>query len=204
MLKGRIKSFGIIEAMVASIVIILVLTGAIALTTNLVQGSTLDSSYQEAETVAEEVFSQIEAAKAAGSLYFVASADAADTRFPIECFDNSVINDATNPDRARCFTDANSLYNKLLSFYTLGDSGVYAAGQFDANSFFTVSQNRNKAISEGFFKVKTTITRPAGNCQAVGGVTIPSGRCRRVDVKVQWEGRNGTQTYQAVERFFDW
>lgn len=197
----KLKSFGIIEAMVASIVIILVLTGAVALMSNLVKGSTTDASYQEAEAMAEEVFSQIEAAKAANKLYFV---DPVVGRFPVECFDNSFLNNPSSPNRDRCFASGYD-YDKLLSFYTLGKTESYAVGQFDPNNFFIDLQNRNKSIADGFFKLKTSVGFDSStSCANVGGVVVPNKRCRVVVVDVRWEDKNGEQTYKASQRFSDW
>jgi len=197
----KVKSFGIIEAMVASIVIILVLTGAVALIANLVKGSTTGASYQEAETIAEEVFSQIEAAKAADKIYFV---DEVTGRFPIECFDSLFMKNVASPDRVSCFTDGMSTYDKLLPFYTLGTQESYSADQFDAGSFFQVLQIRNKSIAEDFFKFKTTVSRESIPCTDINGAVVPQLRCRNVIVEVVWDDKNGTQHYKAAERFADW
>lgn len=197
----KLKSFGIIEAMVASIVIILILTGAVALMANLVKGSTTGASYQEAETIAEEVFSQIEVAKAADKIYFLGPVAG---RFPIECFDSSYIKNIASPERDACFSDSASTYDTLLPFYTLGTQESYSADQFDAGSFFQVMQVRNKAVAEDFFKFKTTVNHGGADCVNLNGVRVSWQRCREVIVEVKWQDKNGEQSYKAAERFTDW
>ena len=200
MLKRKLRSFGIIEAMVASIVIILVLTGAVALIANLVKASSIDASYQEAETIAEEVFSGIEAARATRELEFVAG-PIGDGRFPIECFSNSYISGTGNPLQAECLT-SDGKYKKLLPFYTLSNSDVFNPSQFDSGSYFTITQKRSATTPSGFFKFNTSVD--GGPCLDMTGVDISQERCRKVTVTVKWEDKNGPQTYEAIERFTDW
>lgn len=195
----RLNSFGIIEALVASLVIILILTGAIALTTNLVKSSTIDESYQEAEGIAEEIFSNIETSRSTGEIYFV-TADSEGVKYPVECFDNDFVNGSSSL-RTSCF-DSSNQYRNLLPFRTLSTMTNYSADQFDANNFYSVSQPRSVSVSPGYFKFKVQVL--SDGCLGVSGVSVPSEKCRKVVVEIKWEDKNGQEVYRSVERFSDW
>lgn len=199
MLK-KIKSFGIIEALVASVVMILVLTGALALSSNLVKSSSVDSSYREVESIAEEIFSSVESARAAGEIEFVAS-QTNTQKYPIECFDSSFINSG-NPRAADCLTTIGD-YRNSLPFATLSDNKRYSSDQFDSGGYFSVTQSRSMSIPGGFFKFRSSVV--SDGCLGLdGAVTIPGERCRKVLLEVKWEDKNGLQTYKSIERFSDW
>lgn len=197
----KIKSFGIVEALIASMVIVLILTGAVAVSSSMIKNSSLDASYQEAESLAEEVFSLIEAGRATGELTFVGGTSGSGI-YPIQCFDSEFINNSTS--NAPCF-ESGSTYQTLLPYYTFGGGNDYSSSQFNG-AYFPVTRVRNPNFPSGYFEIKIQVPDDPGSyeCVKVAGFEAPSERCPLVDIEVQWEEGGKVQKYYALQRFTDW
>lgn len=196
----KLKSFGIVEAMVASLVIILLLTGAVAVSSALIKNSTLDASYQEAESVAEEVFSLVEASRAKGELSFFGNV-AGDGIYPIECFDTDFISNLAK--NTECLKGGE--YQALLPYFTLNKDKRFKPSDFSAN-MFVVSQERNPNFPSGFFKLKVEVPDDPSSYSCLGhsSLNVPSEKCRLVDVTVSWQERGREQNYYISQRFTNW
>lgn len=197
----KIKSFGIVEAMVASLVIILLLTGAVAVSSALIKNSTLDASYQEAESIAEEVFSLIEASRAKGELSFFGNVSG-DGIYPIECFDSDFIQNGSK--NIECLNSGD--YQALLPYNTLNSNKRFKPADFNPTGF-VISDERNPNFPSGFFNLNVQVPDdPASyTCLSSGSdVVVPWQKCRLVDVTVSWQERGHLQKYYISQRFTSW
>lgn len=197
----KIKSFGLIEAMIASFIAITVLSGAVALASSVNESTTTDSSYSQAEQIADNFLENLNFANSLGVLFF-------DTRtlpvgsgiFSIECFNTDPTKSITAKSCRGAYTP--SLHPDFVDFYwnsnrterDTSDPGYYKINKDEIN---------NGAFSPGFFKIKTTINTPVA-CKTVAGVAIPANKCRVVDVEIKWSENVGDQTYRVSRYITDW
>jgi len=179
MQKVKLKSFGIIEAVIASGIVVVVLSGALILSSSALRSATLESSYLEAEHIADSAMEQIMLAKTSGKVSF--STFARD-QASIDCFD--------------------TLLRNQLGCSALG---YYSGADISAGYVKVKSANVSSAFPDNFFKYKVTI--PDSNnrdCRKFADSDLPKEKCRVVNIDVLWEESSGQKQYHLSQYFSDW
>jgi hypothetical protein len=204
----KIKSFGLIEAMIASFIAITVLSGAVALASSVNKSTTIDSSYSEAEQIADNFLENLNFANSQGRIFFDARSlmvdgGTVDPIFSIDCF-NSALTNACHQEYGPTLDNP-----KFLDFYWNNSRTI--ADTADPSSYqITKAELNNDSFPDGFFKIKTTIRSARDSldtidvCKTVAGVAIPVSKCRVVDVEVRWSENVGDQTYKVSKYITDW
>jgi hypothetical protein len=191
------KSFGLIEAIAASTIIIIIVAGALSLSTYSIRSTANDSAYFEAENISESLFEKINEKKSAGLATFFAGENSSTSAFPIDCFDYS---QAQNPLCAATGLDFTNIKSDYFTPYVF--TGV------------------NPAYAPGFFSWKIVITKPLADpnatgysrtyndnftaCKAVSGVSIPPEKCRMIHVEVKWSDQGRDKNYTASQYITGW
>lgn len=200
--RGKAKSFGLIEAVVASMVVVLVLSAAVALASSSLRTMLTSDAYREAEHISGKIFGQIEAGKTAEKISFNGSVSGQGI-LPISCFDT----DYYFSNRVSC---KNILFDPGLPYE---EGSVQSAdGYVDA-----ISSNDN--FINGYFKYKVRVlkadqmytvsangvTSNESFCRGTkSDITIPADQCRLVEVDVKWSEHSGDKYYYQTEYFTNW
>ena len=199
--KIQLASFGIIEAIIASFIIVLMVSGAVALSSASVRTSLLNDSYLQAEHIADSVMEQIVAAKSAGKLYFDSS-----SRTPAQLLSIFSID---------CFATANrSLPGCKLSNGAFRPEVPYVGmvtTDFSDDYVKVKSKDVSPAFPDGYFSWKLDIKKPdvatgigTRFCRSVAGINIPVDKCRFAEIEVKWTESSGIKQYYLTQYFTDW
>lgn len=204
--KTKLSSFGIIEAIIASFIVILTVSGAVALSSASLRTSLLNDSYLQAEHIADSVMEQIVVAKSAGKLYFDNSSKTAtqlESIFSIDCFNTASIE---------------TLLNKGCS---LASGGYKPELPYTSTTEFTSGVDKyvkvksadvSPAFPDGYFSWKLDIKKPdvttgigdPRNCKTTGGIEIPKEKCRFAEIDVKWAESSGDKHYYLTQYLTDW
>jgi type II secretory pathway pseudopilin PulG len=182
----KVKAFGLIEAVFASTIVVLILSAAVALGASSSRSARFSSSYSEAQHIAELLTEQIKQAKTENKVYF----DTAQRQvniFSIDCFDTVLSKSDSSCQVAGDYIPYNS-----HTVYT-GASGDYVV--------FDSSQLHNPSFKDGFFSWKMTLTKSTTSCQ---GIARAADKCRYIDIDVKWVESTGPKNYHLDEYITDW
>lgn len=183
MLTNKNKAFGVIEAIIASFVVVVAAASTVALSSGTLRASIQDSNYFEAEHIAEELMEEIYSAKASEQLYFI-EGDYGDGVYSIDCFDTA------GRSGRNCLAGQPSLYDGVL----IGTDGFVSG--FPGQS--------NPSFSDDFFRWFVNVRTPL-DCRASDGAGIPQGKCREVDIEVRWGESSGDEDSYILSQYFtDW
>lgn len=186
----KLKSFGIIEAMVASMIVILILTSAVSLSSSSTRVANKNDAYSIASQIADEYLENIAFAKSVGKVRFIGSATGT---FPPKCYNTSTTDRAS----ADCLdsTKGKSYLDLLQMHFKSSDtSGIW----YYNNSLLTDSYPNN------YFSYKVTMDSTQ-KCYAPDGTqTIPAIKCRLFKVEVDWTDGAGNEKYFTSRYFTDW
>lgn len=187
----RLKSFGIFEAMIASVVVILILTSAVALSASSNRVASKNETYSFASQIADQFLEQITFGKSVGKVRFDQRAGDGGA-FPIECFISNVGQRA-----AAICADATPFLPAALNQHLATDSP----------DVYTYKNTDNSSFPPGYFKYTATVRQvTSGWCYgpADSDRIIPGLKCRNVKIQVMWKDGAGDQSYVATEYFGDW
>jgi hypothetical protein len=188
-------------------IIVILLSGAVALSASSLRGTTYDANYHEAEHIGEILAEKIVLAKSTGRVDFGKTvwSSLGEPLFSVMCFDSDNIKNVLSGSAAssNCYGTDGKLKSNL-PFPT-------DISRFDSDAYVSViaSDTRvpfdNTAFADGFFSWKIDIQNgPGGVCPSISGVDIPSSKCRVALISVKWEQPTGMQTYSFVQYFADW
>jgi len=191
--KIRLKSFGLTESVVASVIIIIVLSAAIALSSNTIKTTEANASYTEAQHLSENFFESINLIKSSGQIYFD-NLSRGDQVIKIECFDSNYY----KAHLAECKTGIDS------SKYPL-DQLPYLKTPTYSNGYYLVPASLldNPAFGNNYFSYKITVIKP-DECYTSGQITISKIKCRRVLTDIKWEETSGEKHYRQGMYLTDW
>jgi len=193
--KRKIKSFGLTESVVASVIVIVVLSATISLSSNTVKNTEVNASYTEAQHLSENFFESINLIKSSGQVYFDESVRG-DKLVDIDCFDTA--NYQTDP---RCALSDTPEYPL--------DQIPYLKTTYDEDSdedyLYLVPSGflDNPAFPDNYFSYNITVTQPE-NCYTSGGIEIPKAKCRKVLTDIVWEETSGEKHYRQGMYLTDW
>jgi|GEM_PF-2141525 len=191
----KLKAFGLTEALIASVVIVLILSAAVALSSSSIKVATKNDTYSIASQISNDILERVSSAKELGQVTFDLSSSA--TSFPIECFDTE-------------------MYKTLgLDCASGGAVLPYQSDIKYSQAGFAYFDFKGKASSypEDFFRYKVSVSKPQDSCSGSkpDGV-IPSEMCRFVKVDVVWDespafnisGSSNEKHYVITEYFTAW
>jgi len=186
----KLKSFGLAEAITASVIVVLVLSAAVALSSSVHRSAQNDTAYFEAEHIADELFEKINLFKSSGRLYFDNRLASSDGMISIDCFDST--RTCGDPDKSSVD-------------FPLNQYPYDAAHQPDSSYYVNVKKSdlNNPTFPDDYFAWKMTVTTPA-SCNTPTAVDIPKDKCRLVNIDVKWEDSSGTKHYNLAQYFADW
>lgn len=191
----QIKSFGLVEAMIASVIVVIILTGALALASSANRSVALDSSYTQAAQIGEDLFGRINILRSTGKLDFTGSGNGVS----IDCFDSTKFHEAGSS----CSADISALPIKLdLLQEAIDASGFAPIGHKSDDGNLDVL--KNPAFPPGFFRLKTTVWTPADGCRGADSLQIAKEKCRFVKVEIRWNEQSGEKAYNISEYITDW
>lgn len=202
----KVKSFGLIEAMIASFIAITVLSAAVALSSSVNKSTTIDSAYSVAERLADNYLENLGFANSQGRIFFdnrghYIDGSGASRAYSINCFDTRF----AKPCRDELSGD---IYDDF--FATLWNDSLT---KFDNIDTYLVQSKLigNESFPNDFFKIRVQINNsPYKNasgtsvCPSVSGLDIPPEKCRAVDVEVKWSENTGDNEYKVSRYFTDW
>ncbi len=179
-MKKTQKSFGLIEAIAASTIIVLVVSSAVALASSSMRSAALDQSYLEAENIAEEILETIQEKKAQGQIFFVSSGTVQPTAINIACYDVAKLG------KVGCEDDK---------------TGIDTSASLESNYRPYKSMTINPAFGEGFFsfKIETQI-----NPNIVSADVADADKTALVKIDIKWQDLGGEKHYYARQLFTDW
>jgi hypothetical protein len=187
----KIKSFGLVESVAASTIIVIIVSGALALASASSKVSSADQAYLEAENIAEYIFETIQEKKANGQMYFVKPNPVPPNMFSVRCFDN---NEAYSTND--CFV-AGTGQSKTSLGYTKGDMEL-------SISKYLVAYNGliNPAFDSETFKYFIKVETPS--YFTASDILFPEDKIVSVNVEIIWNDIGGERKYQARQFFSDW
>jgi len=203
----RIKSFGLVEAMIASFIAITVLSGAVALANSINKSTTIDSSYSQAEKIADNFLENVSFANSTGIVFFddrgssMVDQGQSSKVFSINCFDSLSAAICKTQYDSMIFPDEMGFYwDNRRTQIDNSDTGYYriVAGEIG-----------NIAFGNDFFKIKTTVNHfkdSAGQdaCPSIASVAITADKCRVIDVEIKWTENTGDRSYKVSRYITDW
>lgn len=210
MSKYRIKfpSFGLLEAIIASMVIVLLLSGAVTLASTSLHSATTNSNFHEAEHIADILAEKVVAAKSAGKITFSGQLSD-DSLIPIACFNAS---DATLDNNAKCRkgNDITKPFKDELPFPV-----PHPGTRYDDDNFVKVLKSDDRVpfddtiFANGYFKWKMVLENGPGGaigerCPSVTGVQIPDSKCRVVRITVKWGEFTSKEQFVLRQYITDW
>lgn len=177
MKKIKLKSFGITEALIASVIIILILSSAVALAASSIKVAAKNDTYSIASQISNSVLEKVTAAKESARVSFDDRSGAG--FFPIECFDTLKFSSLS------C--------NGLSDFIEYSDVDLQGYVSF---------KNTISSYEENYFKYKVTVKKPEISCSVMPNEEIiPSQMCRLVSVDVKWSEK---ENYLITQKFTNW
>lgn len=194
-MKYKLKSFGLIEAVIGSTIIVLVLAAAVGLSSSANKSARLNSSYSQAQNLAEEVLGYVKESEVSGKCYF---------------------DDATRPSgdgyySIDCFNSANILQSQCRSLLSQFPKPILVGIVKDSNGYIRVNAAvlKNPAFSSYNFGYKVTVKKldevsSQTDCGKVGNTVIPLNKCRFVEVDVKWQETSGEKHHKISQLFTDW
>ena len=201
----KIKSFGLVEAMIASFIAVTALSAAVALASSINKSMTLNGSYSEAEKIADNFLENLSFVNSQGRVSFqdtpLVNTSSGDTVFSINCFDSLKFADA-------CATTYGA--GQYLNFYAPRPSpSDNLTSKINSASpvYYKVlaKATGSDLFGDDFFEINTAVKKLAGGvCQSATGVTIPVDKCRIVDVQIKWSDNSGDKTYKVSRYITDW
>jgi hypothetical protein len=193
----KLKSFGIIEAVIASAIVVVLISGTVSLSSSSLRSSSLNTAYFESEHIADDLMEQIYSAKSAGKLYFDSRTAGTNELFSIDCFDTKNFNLITC-QKAGSFRE-DLPYDSNTATKIKDISG---------KKYVQVGEDRvSPAFSEAFYSWNITINEPdtADGCRSVPGSTpISKEKCRFADIDIVWNESSGEKHYYLTQYFADW
>lgn len=185
----KVKSFGLIEAVAASTIIILIASGALVLSSTSMKTSALDQTYLEAENIAEFVFEKVQEKKSQGEVYFIKPVPTPVNSFIVKCFDNSFA--ASNTP---CFESAGGLSKTGLGYR---QSEIITGSP---KSPVPYGGSANPAFMNDFFQYSVEVVP-----LSLGASTVfPENKIVSINVEVTWDDIGGAKKYYARQYFADW
>lgn len=188
----KIKAFGVLESLIASVILMLILSGATVLASRISKSVDKSQMNEAAAQLAQRVSANIDELKSTGNLFFdtrsalVFKNDLQDASLSIDCFDSSKITSCINlmpaPFRQRFF---------------FSQKDQNAEGAFIIKS----SDIKDNRFPDGFFTVKPKVS--AFSCRTQGGLTIPGNKCRLIQIVINWQS-NGLRSYEITKYVTDW
>ncbi len=185
----KLKSFGLIEAVAASTIIIVIASGALVLSSTSMKTSAADQVYLEAENIAEFVFEKVQEKKSQGKVYFIKPLPTPANSFIVKCFDNGFA--ASNPP---CFEGTGGLSKTGLG-YRQSDI-ITASPKYPVPYKGTA----NPAFMNDFFKYSVDVVPLSFGTSVV----FPEDKIVSVNVEVTWDDVGGGKKYYARQYFADW
>lgn len=192
--RNKLKSFGLTESVVASVIIIVVLSATIALSSNMIKTTEINASYTEAQHLSENFFESINLIKSSGRVYFDDSVRG-NQFVDIDCFDT--IYYKSHPT---CISDVDT------SEYPLDQIPYIKTLTYNASThYFSVPSVflNNPAFGDNYFSYNITVTQPE-ECYTSGGIEIPKAKCRKVLTDIKWEEASGVKHYRQGMYLTDW
>jgi len=185
--KDNLKSFGLVEAVVAIFIVVIMLVGVVSLSSSSLRSSMLNSAYLEAEHIADNLLEQIVKAKAEGKLSFLEHPADREV-YSIDCFD----------------------WENITLLECLGKIDLPYKGLADAAGYIKISGDdlQNPGFSNNYFSWRIEVKNPSeqglANCREIAGEDIPQEKCRFVEVDVKWLEQTGEKNYYQTQYFTDW
>jgi len=195
----KIKSFGLVEAIIASAIVAVVLTAMVRLASNSLKNSLLNSAYLEAEHISDDLFEKVAEAKAAEKLVFYVPTSIPVGKVSIDCFDWA---NYYSSHKADCEGQAQSAnielpYKDLLpnpdGFFEVPKSKYSPAFPPEKYFWFKIA-----------LKTLDKLDPRQNNCRDVAGVEIDGGRCRMMETEINWKEASGEKKYFLTQYFADW
>jgi hypothetical protein len=186
----KLKSFGLAEAITASMIVILVLSAAVALSSSVHRSVQNDAAYLEGGHLADGLFEKINLFKSSGRIYFDNRLASADGMLSIDCFDST----KTCNDRDTSSVD-----------FPLNQYPYDATHQPDSSGYVKVKKSdlNNPTFPDDYFAWKMTVVSPE-SCNTPTAVDIPKDKCRLVNIDIKWEDSLGVKHYSLAQYFTDW
>ncbi len=189
----KLKSFGLIESIIGSVIIVLVLTAAAALASSTSKSARLNSAYFEAQHISDELLSYVIQSEVSGRAYFDEATRASSTYYSIDCFSSDKI---LNPP---CRSLATQFSNLILVNPARDSQGYIPIGG---------ASLKNPAFSSNNFSYKISVKKPEdlnySDCGKVGSTTIPPLKCRYFELDIKWQEPTGEKHYKINQLFTDW
>jgi hypothetical protein len=192
-------------------IIVILLSGAVALSASSLRATTYDANYHEAEHIGEILAEKITLAKSTGRVDFAkgVTASLSEPFFSVGCFDaDNIVNILSSTTGSNCKDSTGKIRQELpypddRARYNDADNYVYVRSSDKKVPF------DNSSFENDFFRWKIDlISRPGSavgsRCPSISGVSIPDSKCRAALISVKWEQPSGTQTYRFIQYFADW
>jgi hypothetical protein len=187
-------------------IIVILLSGAVALSASSLRGMTYDANYHEAEHIGEILAEKIVVAKSTGKMNFLkgVGAELDDPFFSVGCFDSDNIKNLLDSGSDSNCRGTDGKLKIALPFPTdptrFEDQNYVSVISSDSQVPFD-----NSSFENEFFSWKINIQNgPGGVCPSITGVPIPQNKCRVALISVKWEQPTGTKTYSFKQYFADW
>lgn len=193
LLKIKLKSFGLAEAVVASVVVIIVLSAAVSLSGNTIKTTEVNAAYTQAQHISDGIFESINLIKSSGQVYFDESMRAGQM-IKIDCFDSQYFH-----SDAQCSAGIDAFPLDKIPF-------VGADYISDSDGYYSVSSAMldSPAFGENYFSYQVKVSEPEGGCYSSDEVEIPAEKCRIVLTDVKWEETSGVKHYRQGMYLTDW
>jgi len=180
----KLRSFGIIEVMIASVIIILVLSSAVVLSSSSVRLANKNDVYSMAAQISDDILEQIVFTKSLNKASFIS--DTGINRFPVECF-STILSEKTGTN---CASASDYLPKNLV---LPADTGGFEVYKIDGSTY-----------PPDYFRVQVSVKKPSGASSMCQGSDIPGDKCRYVRVEVKWTDAAGDEKYDTAQYFSDW
>lgn len=188
----KIKSFGLIESVAASTILVIVVSGALALASSSIKTASYDQAYLEAENVAEFIFEKVQEKKSQGEAYFVKPVPSPADSFSINCFDTVKAYSSNE-----CFGSSGNGTSKTGLNYLKSDMTPSAP-----DVFVPYNGSANPAFGVGFFSYSISISTPS--YFLASDSLFPKEKIVSANIKVTWDDIGGKKNYYARQYFSDW
>lgn len=193
MLHSKLKSFGLTESVVASVIIIVVLSATVALSSNMIKTTEVNASYAEAQHLSDSFFESINLIKSSGQVYFDNSVRG-DKFVDVDCFDTDYYR--SHPT-CRSGVDTSEYPLDQIPYIK---TPTYSDGYYVIPSEFL----DNPAFGDSYFSYKIDVTNLDCYTDDSNDIEIPAAKCRIVLTDIKWEEASGEKHYRQGMYLTDW
>lgn len=176
----KFKSFGLIEAIISSGIIIIFVVAMAFVSVKANQIAEESKHTQVAKMIASDFFERVFLLRDTGHVTFSSSKD--NQVIPIECF-------ATDKAESCKSNTLDAYPQNKAPFFDMISNQTFGSYKMIVKNYLVADE-----LKDDFFKIKTEVNQT--DCGKQNNLKIPASQCRNISLELIWQEPSGVKKYQ--------